>query len=104
MKCTFPVSMYFDLISGNWCRKKSEQCGQVTAAYSIKVTGAFGSPCAFSPSGPGVISSSFETSANAGSTKPKLPGTAPTRARAAVPAHNSRRVTRTGHLPSRMGI
>src|SRR5262249_37759207 len=82
--------------------KKSAQCGQVTAAYSIKVTGAFGSPCAFSPSGPGAITSSAEASAKAGRTNPKpygrTPKIAPASARAAVPANNSRRVTRAGSL------
>src|SRR5262249_24105051 len=82
--------------------KKSAQCGQVTAAYSIKVTGAFGSPWVLSPSGPGLITSSAEASAKAGRTNPKpygrTPKIAPANARAAVPAHNSRRVTRTGSL------
>src|SRR5262249_61989481 len=52
-----------------------------------------------SPSGLGAIRSSLEKSANAGSTNPKPPvrtlSTAPASARA-VPAHNLRRVTRTG--------
>src|ERR1043166_6044283 len=82
--------------------KKSAQCGQVTAAYSIKLTGAFGSPWVFSPSGPGLITSSSDC-AKAGRTNAKpygrTPKTAPASARAAVPAHNSRRVTRTGLSP-----